>query len=39
MAQVKGRIRSSTVKKVGQMVDHHPEESLSIIRKWMYQET
>jgi len=39
MAQVKGRIRSSTVKKVGQMVDQHPEESLSIIRKWMYQET
>lgn len=39
LAQVSGRIRAGAVKKVGQVVDKHPEESLAILRKWLYQET
>lgn len=39
LAQVSGRIRAGTVKKVGQIVDKHPEESLAILRKWLYQES
>jgi flagellar M-ring protein FliF len=37
--RVEGRVRASSVKKVGEIVDKHPEEALSIIRSWMYQET
>jgi flagellar M-ring protein FliF len=38
MAQVEGRVRESTVKKVGEIVDKHPEEAVNIIRNWMYQQ-
>jgi len=36
--RVEGRVKSSSVKKVGEIVEKHPEEALSIIRNWMYQE-
>ena len=38
MAQVEGRVKASTVKKIGDIVDKHPDEALSIIRSWLYQE-
>lgn len=37
--RVEGRVKASSVKKVGEIVDKHPEEALSIIRSWMYQES
>lgn len=37
--RVEGRVKASSVKKVGEIVDKHPGEALSIIRSWMYQET
>ena len=36
--RVEGRVKSSSVKKVSEIVEKHPEEALSIIRNWMYQE-
>ena len=36
--RVEGRVKASSVKKVGEIVEKHPEEALSIIRTWMYQE-
>ena len=36
--RVEGRVQSSSIKKVGEIVDKHPDEALSIIRNWMYQE-
>lgn len=36
--RVEGRVRASSVKKVGEIVDKHPEEALSILRNWMYQQ-
>ncbi|MAF49834.1 MAG: flagellar M-ring protein FliF [Rhodospirillaceae bacterium] len=36
--RVEGRVRASSVKKVGEIVEKHPEEALSIIRTWLYQE-
>ena len=36
--RVEGRVKASSVKKVGEIVEKHPEEALSIIRAWMYQE-
>jgi flagellar M-ring protein FliF len=37
--RIEGRVRASSVKKVGEIVDKHPDEALSIIRTWMYQES
>jgi len=36
--RVEGRVKASSVKKVGEIVEKHPDEALSIIRSWMYQE-
>ena len=36
--RVEGRVKASSMKKVGEIVEKHPEEALSIIRSWMYQE-
>jgi flagellar M-ring protein FliF len=39
MANIENRVRDSTAKRIGEIVDKHPEEAVSIIRNWMYQET
>ena len=39
ISQVEGRVRASSIKKIGEIVDSHPEEAASIIRNWLYQET
>lgn len=36
--RVEGRVKASSVKKVGEIVEKHPGEALSIVRSWMYQE-
>ncbi|AUG51986.1 flagellar basal-body MS-ring/collar protein FliF [Thalassospira marina] len=38
ISQVEGRVKASSVKKIGEIVDKHPEEALAIIRNWLYQE-
>lgn len=35
---VEGRVKSSTIRKMNDIVDKHPEETVSIIRQWMYQD-
>jgi flagellar M-ring protein FliF len=37
ISRVEGRVKASSVKKVGEIVDRHPEEAVAIIRSWMYQ--
>ena len=37
--RVEGRVKASSVRTVAEIVEKHPEESLSIIRSWMYQES
>ena len=36
--QVEGRVRASSIRKVGEIVEKHPEEAVSILRNWLYQE-
>lgn len=36
--RVEGRVKASSVRKVGEIVEKHPEEALAILRSWMYQE-
>jgi flagellar M-ring protein FliF len=37
--RVEGRLKASSLKKISEIVDKHPDEALSIVRGWMYQET
>ncbi|HJN23587.1 MAG TPA: flagellar basal-body MS-ring/collar protein FliF [Rhodospirillales bacterium] len=37
--RIEGRVKASSVKRVGEIVDKHPAEALSIVRTWMYQES
>ncbi len=36
--KVEGRVRASSVRKIGEIVDKHPDEAVAIIRNWLYQE-
>lgn len=38
ISRVDGRVKASSLRKVGEIVDKHPEEAVSILRNWMYQE-
>lgn len=35
---VDGRVRASSLKKIGEIIDKHPEEAVTILRNWMYEE-
>nr|WP_197975020.1 flagellar basal-body MS-ring/collar protein FliF [Phaeovibrio sulfidiphilus] len=36
--KVEGRVKASSIRKIGEIVDKHPEEALSIVRNWLYEE-
>lgn len=36
VAAVEGRIQATTLKKVGELVDRHPDESVAVVRSWLY---
>ena len=38
IAQIEGQIRASSLRKVSELVEKHPDETLSIVRGWMVQE-
>jgi flagellar M-ring protein FliF len=38
VAQIEGKVKASIIKKIGEIVEHHPEETVSIIREWLYQD-
>ena len=37
VAQIEGQVKESSVKKVGEIVAQHPEETMSILRNWIYE--
>jgi flagellar M-ring protein FliF len=37
IGQVEGRVAASSIRKIGEIVEKHPEEAVAIIRSWMYQ--
>lgn len=39
IARIEGQVKASSLKKIGEIVDKHPEEAVSIIRNWLYQAT
>jgi flagellar M-ring protein FliF len=36
IARIEGQVKASSVKKVSEFVDRHPEESVSILRGWLH---
>jgi flagellar M-ring protein FliF len=37
IARIEGQVKASSVKKVAEFVEKHPEESVSIIRSWLHE--
>jgi flagellar M-ring protein FliF len=37
LSQIEGQVRDSSVKKIGEVVNSHPDEALAIIRTWLHQ--
>ncbi len=37
IAQVAGKVKQSSVRKIGELVNNHPDESLSILRTWLHE--
>jgi flagellar M-ring protein FliF len=38
IGQVDGRVAASSMKKIGEIVEKHPDEAVAIVRSWMYQD-
>ncbi|HRK72042.1 MAG TPA: hypothetical protein PLA85_10675, partial [Micropepsaceae bacterium] len=36
IARINGQVKESSVKKVGEIVNQHPEEAISIMRQWLH---
>lgn len=39
IAQIEGQMRASSLRRIAQIVEKHPDETLSIVRGWMVQES
>ena len=37
IARIEGQVAASSVKQVSEFVEHHPEESVSILRAWLHE--
>ncbi|MBP7252443.1 MAG: flagellar M-ring protein FliF [Alphaproteobacteria bacterium] len=38
IGRVEGRVKASSLRKISEIVEKHPEESVAILRNWIYQE-
>jgi flagellar M-ring protein FliF len=38
IAQIEGQMRASSLRRIGELVEKHPDETLAIMRGWMVQE-
>ncbi len=38
IVNIEGQLRASSVRRIADLIDKHPDESLSIMRTWMHQE-
>ena len=37
IARIEGQVKASSIKKIGEIVDNHPEEAVAIMRNWLIQ--
>ncbi len=38
IGRIDGKLKVSSVKKIGEIIDKHPEEAVQILRRWLYEE-
>ena len=38
VAQIEGQIRASSIRRIAELAEKHPDETLTIVRGWMAQE-
>lgn len=38
LEKIEGRVKASSIKKIGEIIDNHPQEALNIIRNWIYSD-
>ena len=38
MDNVDGRVKASSVKKISEIINKHPDEAVVVLRNWMYEE-
>ena len=39
IARIEGQVKASSIKRVSEFVDKHPEESVSILRGWLHESS
>lgn len=39
IARVEGQVKQSSLKRIGEIIEKHPEEAVAIMRSWLYQDT
>jgi flagellar M-ring protein FliF len=37
IARIEGQVKASSVKRVAEFVESHPEESVAMLRTWLHQ--
>jgi flagellar M-ring protein FliF len=37
IARIEGQVKASSIKRVSEFVEKHPEESVSILRSWLHE--
>jgi flagellar M-ring protein FliF len=37
ISQVEGQVKESSVRKVGEIVSKHPDETVAIVRQWLHE--
>ena len=37
VSQIEGQVRESAIRKIGDVVQAHPEEAMAIVRTWLHQ--
>ena len=37
IARIEGQVKASSVKRVAEFVDRHPEESVALLRTWLHE--
>ncbi len=39
LSQVDGKVEASSMNQINQIITKHPDETVAILRQWMYQES
>ncbi len=39
LSRIEGRVKASSLRKIGEIIEKHPEDVVAILRGWLYQES